>query len=43
VLMATAPLAVLLQLLVIRREEAYLEEKFGQAYLAYKQSVRRWL
>ena len=43
VLMATAPLAGLLQLLVIRREEAYLEEKFGQAYLAYKQSVRRWL
>ncbi len=43
VLMATVPLAGLLQILVIRREEAYLEDKFGQPYLAYKQSVRRWL
>jgi protein-S-isoprenylcysteine O-methyltransferase Ste14 len=43
VLMATVPLAGLLQLLVIRREEAYLEEKFGQSYLAYKRKVRRWI
>ena len=42
VLMATVPLAGLLQLLVIRREEAYLEEKFSHSYLAYKRSVRRW-
>jgi len=27
----------------IRHEEAYLEKKFGDAYLAYKASVRRWL
>ena len=43
VLMATVPLAGQLQLLVIRREEAYLEEKFGQPYVDYKQSVRRWI
>jgi protein-S-isoprenylcysteine O-methyltransferase Ste14 len=28
---------------VILREEAYLERKFGDEYLQYKASVRRWL
>jgi protein-S-isoprenylcysteine O-methyltransferase Ste14 len=28
---------------VITREEAYLERKFGNDYLRYKQQVRRWL
>jgi protein-S-isoprenylcysteine O-methyltransferase Ste14 len=28
---------------VIAREEAYLERKFGHAYLDYKTRVRRWL
>ena len=27
----------------VRHEEAYLEEKFGAAYLSYKRSVRRWI
>lgn len=27
----------------IRHEEAYLERKFGQAYLDYKHRVRRWI
>ena len=27
----------------VRHEEAYLERKFGDAYLDYKRSVRRWL
>jgi protein-S-isoprenylcysteine O-methyltransferase Ste14 len=27
----------------IRHEEAYLERKFGDAYIRYKESVRRWL
>jgi protein-S-isoprenylcysteine O-methyltransferase Ste14 len=28
---------------IIRREERYLEAKFGGDYLAYKVRVRRWL
>ena len=28
---------------VVAREEVYLEAKFGEAYAAYKNSVRRWL
>lgn len=28
---------------VIPREEAYLERRFGDAYLEYKRRVRRWL
>ena len=39
-----APLQVyLLQVVVIRREETYLEDKFGEEYLSYTRSVRRWL
>jgi protein-S-isoprenylcysteine O-methyltransferase Ste14 len=33
----------LLERLVISREEAYLEKKFGDHYLEYKRQVRRWL
>ncbi len=29
--------------IAIRYEEAYLERKFGDAYLRYKRTVRRWL
>lgn len=43
-IIAAAPLlGYLLQHFVIRREEAYLEQKFGGEYLEYKRSVRRWL
>ena len=39
----TPVLAYLLQRLVINREESYLEQKFGEDYLAYRRRVRRWL
>ena len=29
--------------LVIEKEEAYLEKKFGDVYISYKSRVRRWL
>lgn len=32
-----------LQRLAILPEEAYLEAKFGETYLAYKRRVRRWI
>lgn len=35
--------ALALQKLAIEPEEAYLEAKFGEVYLAYKRRVRRWL
>ena len=33
----------LIHCVVIRREEQYLERRFGEQYLHYKASVRRWL
>jgi protein-S-isoprenylcysteine O-methyltransferase Ste14 len=39
-----SPLCALgIRYVAIRHEEAYLERKFGEQYLAYKRNVRRWL
>jgi len=38
-----APALTVIQLGVIRREERYLERKFGDSYRAYCRAVRRWL
>ena len=39
-----APLAlVIVHFLAVRPEEAYLTEKFGESYLRYRASVRRYL
>ena len=35
--------AVLVYYVAISKEEAYIEEKFGEEYLHYKSKVRRWL
>lgn len=37
------PLAAVLRYVVIAREEAYLEHRFGQDYRDYRAKVRRWL
>ena len=42
-LLTLVPPVALMQLVVIPREERYLEAKFGAEYLAYKSSVRRWI
>jgi protein-S-isoprenylcysteine O-methyltransferase Ste14 len=43
ILILTLPLAILIRYGVVAREEAYLERRFGDAYLDYKRRVRRWL
>ena len=43
VLLMALPSALALDVLVIRREEAYLTRKFGADYLDYRSRVRRWL
>ena len=42
-LLLLLPLIVVVQNGVIKREEKYLEQKFGDEYLRYKASVRRWV
>ncbi len=43
ILVLTPVAAWLLQRFVILPEETYLERKFGETYLSYKNRVRRWL
>jgi protein-S-isoprenylcysteine O-methyltransferase Ste14 len=37
------PLLWVINVGVVKREERYLERKFGDAYRAYKARVRRWI
>lgn len=42
-MLAVLPAAALMALVVVPREERYLERKFGESYLQYKARVRRYL
>ena len=43
IILALVPLMLYVDRGIIRREERYLEQQFGDEYLDYKQSVRRWI
>jgi len=40
---ALAPVFLIFNVYVIAREEAYLERRFGDEYIAYRSQARRWL
>ena len=42
-LVMLVPATVLMQYGVILREERYLEGLFGDEYLSYKRTTRRWI
>lgn len=42
-LLSLVPAVIIIDRLVIRREEAYLSRRFGEPYLVYKDRVRRWI
>lgn len=43
ILIMLVPVIILVNLGIIKREEEYLEQKFGDEYLQYKSKVRRWV
>jgi protein-S-isoprenylcysteine O-methyltransferase Ste14 len=43
IILALAVLMVYVDRGIVQREERYLDQKFGQDYLNYKGSVRRWI
>lgn len=40
---AFIPALIVIYFTAIKKEEQYLEKKFGQGYLDYKKKVRRWI
>lgn len=42
-LILLVPTVIIVHLLLIRPEERYLEEKFGEEFIQYKKTVRRWM
>ena len=43
ILISLIPVLYIMNKMVIAKEEAYLERKFGDEYRAYKEKVRRWI
>ncbi len=43
ILIMCVPLILFMNKVVIEKEEAYLEDKFGDEYRTYKAKVRRWI
>ena len=43
ILILVIPALAAVRFLNIRREEAELEEQFGEEYISYKGRVRRWI
>lgn len=43
ILLLTVPVLIVVDWGIIKREERYLQQKFGDEYLRYKSEVRRWI
>ena len=43
ILLLIVPVLMVVEWGIIKREEQYLEQKFGDEYLRYKSQVRRWI
>jgi protein-S-isoprenylcysteine O-methyltransferase Ste14 len=42
-MLAFIPALIVIYFTAVKKEEQYLEKKFGQEYLDYKKKVRRWI
>ncbi len=43
ILLSFIPSTIVVNIIAIKKEEVYLENKFGDEYIRYKRKVRRWV